>query len=68
MNRKEGKINRHIAQSQSTYRKGRTTTDIIWAHRWIIARKQIQDITIYVTGTDMASAFDIGSPQGVQHQ
>ena len=60
MNRKEDKINRHLAQSQSTYRKGRTTTDIIWAHRWVIAKKRIQDITIYVTGIDMASVFDIG--------
>ena len=59
MNRKEDKINRHLAQSQSTYRKGRTTTDI-WAHRGIIAKKQIQDITIYVTSIDMASVFDIG--------
>ena len=68
MNRKEDKINRHLAQSQSTYRKSRTTTDIIWAHRWIIAKKQIQDITVYVTCIDMSSGFDIGSPQGVQHQ
>ena len=68
MNRKEDKINRHLAQSQSTYRKSRTITDIIWAHRWIIAKKQIQDITVYVTGIDMSSGFDTGSPQGVQHQ
>ena len=67
MNRKD-KINRHLAQSQSTYSKGRTTADIIWTHRWIIAKKQIQDITIYVTSINMASVFDIGSRQGVQHQ
>ena len=68
MNRKEDKINRYLAQSQSTHRKGRTTTDIIWAHRWVIAKKQIQDIAIYITGINMASVFDIGSPHGVQHQ
>ena len=58
MNRTEDKISRYIAPSQSAYRKGRNTTDIIWAHRRIIAKAQIQDITIYITGTDMSSAFD----------
>ena len=58
MNRTEDKISRYIAPSQSAYRKGRNTTDIIWAHRRIIAKSKIQDITIYVTGIDMSSAFD----------
>ena len=56
MNRTEDKID--LAQSQSAYRKGRNTTDNIWAHRRIIAIAQMQDITIYVTGIDMSSAFD----------
>ena len=38
--------------------KSRNTTDIIWAHRRIIAKTQIQEITIYVTGIDMLSVFD----------
>ena len=58
MNRIEDKINRCLAQSQSAYRKSRSTTDIIWEHRWIIVETQIQEITIYVTGIDMSSAFD----------
>ena len=58
MNRTEDKINRYIAQSQSAYRKSRSTADIIRAYRWIIDKTQIQDIKIYVTGIDMSSAFD----------
>ena len=46
MNRTKDKINRYLAQSQSAYRESRSTTDIIWAHRWIVAKAQIQDITI----------------------
>ena len=34
------------------------TTDIVWAYRWIIAKIQEYDITVYVTGIDMSSAFD----------
>jgi hypothetical protein len=34
------------------------TTDIVWAYRWILAKVQEYDITIYVTGIDMSSAFD----------
>ena len=46
MNRTKDKINRYLAQSQSAYRESRSTTDIIWAHRWIVAKTQIQDVTI----------------------
>ena len=38
--------------------KSRNTTDIIWAHRRIIAKTQIQEITIYVSAIDMLSVFD----------
>ena len=34
------------------------TTDIVWAYKWILAKVQEYDITIYVTGVDMSSAFD----------
>ena len=58
MNRTDDKINRYLPQSQSAHRESKSTADIIWAHRWIIAKTQIQYITIYVTGIDMSSAFD----------
>ena len=58
MDRTENKINKHLSQSQSAYRKSRSTTDVIWAHRWIAAKTQVQDIAIFITGIDMSSAFD----------
>ena len=45
-------------QSQSAYRTGRATTDVVWAYRWIAAKAQKEEITIYSTGIDMSSAFD----------
>ena len=31
MNRTEDKINKHLSQSQSAYRKSTSTTDVVWA-------------------------------------
>ena len=59
MNRTEDKINKHLSQSQSAYKKPRSTTDVAWTHRWIAAKTQLQDITIFITGIDMSSTFDI---------
>ena len=58
MNRTNEKIDKYLSQSQSAYRKSRGTTDIVWAYRWITAKTQEQDISIYITGIDMSSAFD----------
>ncbi len=51
-------IENHLSFSQSAYREGRMTTDIVWAYKWLLAKVQEYDITIYVTGIDMSSAFD----------
>ena len=58
LKRAEGEINGQLSQTQSAYRTGRSTTDIVWAYRWILAKVQEYDITMYVTGIDMSSAFD----------
>ena len=58
MDRTEDKINKHLSQSQSAYKKSRKTTDVIWDHRWMAAKTQVQDITIFITGIDMFSVFD----------
>ena len=58
MKRTEYKINKHMSQSQSAYRKSRNTTDVVWAHRWMAAKIQVQDIAIFITGIDMSSTFD----------
>ena len=50
MNRTEGKINKYLSQSQSTYRKSRSTTDVVWVHRWMAAKVQdILVIAIFIT-------------------
>ena len=58
MHRTEMKIGGYLANSRSVYRKGRSTTDIAWAHRWIAANAQEQDISVHITGIDMSSVFD----------
>ena len=48
-----------MSSSQSAYREGRSTSDIVWAHRWMCAKAQrYVGLTIYITGIDMSSAFD----------
>ena len=56
MDRTENKINKHLSQSQSACRKSRSTTNVIWAHRWMAAETQVQ--AIFITGIDMSSAID----------
>ena len=53
------KLNEHLPQSQSAYRNGRSTTDIVWAYRWIIAKIQEYQMKINMNiGIDMSSAFN----------
>ena len=58
MNRTGDKINRYLSESQSAYRKSRNTTDVIWVHRWMSVKAQVEKIKIFITGIDMSSAFD----------
>ena len=54
----ENVLNDYLSVSQSAYGKYRSTTDIVWAHRWISAKVQNQEMTVYIIGIDMSSAFD----------
>ena len=58
MDRTEDKINKHLSQLQSAYRKSRSITDVICTHRCMTAKTQVQDIAIFITGGDMSSAID----------
>ena len=58
LQRIEKELNLYLSKSQSAYRKFRSTTDIIWAYRWILAKVQEQEIEVLITGIDMSSAFD----------
>ena len=52
------KVDRYLSLSQSAYREKRSTGDIIWAYRWIIAKAQKVKEKIFITGIDLSSAFD----------
>ena len=52
------KVEDFLSESQSAYRQYRSTSDIVWAYKWLIARTQVYQEQIYITGIDMSSAFD----------
>ena len=51
-------VDEYLSLSQSAYREKRSTGDIVWAYRWIIAKAQKEKEKIYITGIDLSSAFD----------
>ena len=52
------KVDQYLSHSQSAYRPNRSTSDIVWAYRWMIAKAQTVGIEINITGIDISSAFD----------
>ena len=59
LNRINDKVNNYLSASQAAYRKDRSTTDIVWAHRFIIAKSMMyRDNPVNIIGLDMSSAFD----------
>ena len=51
-------VDEYLSLSQSAYREKRSTGDIIWVYRWIIAKAQKVKEKIYITGIDLSSAFN----------
>ena len=58
LQRAQGELEIYLSPTQSAYRSGRMTTDIVWAYKWMLAKVQEYEIVIYITGIDMSSAFD----------
>ena len=59
LKRINSRVDEYLSQSQSAYRQGRTTSDIVFAHRLITAKVQkYQGTEVFITGIDMSSAFD----------
>ena len=58
LKRSESETERHLSPTQTAYRTGRSTGEIVWTYRWLLAKVQEYNIKIYVTGIDMSSAFD----------
>jgi hypothetical protein len=52
-------VDLYLSASQSGFRSARSCADIIWAHRWLIAKSlKYKDVIIYLLGLDMSRAFD----------
>ena len=47
-----------LSFSQAAFRMGRSTSDILWAHRWLIAKVIRYHKAFYILGLDMSRAFD----------
>ena len=48
-----------LSPAQSAYRANRSTTDVVWSYRWMLAKiQQYKDLEIQVTSIDMSAAFD----------
>lgn len=59
LNRIKPNIESYLSASQSAYRCSRSTTDVVWSYRWMLAKIQrYTDLELYITGIDMSSAFD----------
>ena len=57
-----GRINKavdaYLDPSQCGFRNNRSTSDIVWSHKWLISKTYAEDVEIFITGIDMTSAFD----------
>ena len=51
-------IVKYLSHSQSGFRPERSTSDVVWTHRWLAAKTVTENINIKITGIDMSAAFD----------
>ena len=51
-------IEKYLSHSQSGFRPERSTSDVVWTHRWLAAKTVTENINIKITGVDMSAAFD----------
>ncbi|GFS00539.1 RNA-directed DNA polymerase from mobile element jockey-like [Elysia marginata] len=58
LNRTKHDINEYLSPSQSGFREGRSTSNIVWSHRWLVSKTYAEDIDFFITGIEMSSAFD----------
>ena len=56
--RTDDKIMRYLSHSHSAYISLRSTSDIVWSHRWLSSRIEVKNEKIYIIGIDMSAAFD----------
>ena len=52
------KVNNFLSPSQSGFRRGRSTADVVFGYRWLCANAQRQRLTIEFLCIDLSCAFD----------
>ena len=52
-------VDAYLSASQSAYRRGRSTSDIVWTHKWLCALVQNKKESFKILGVDLSSAFDL---------
>ena len=58
LNRIRPKVEEYLGPGQSGFRPNRSTTDVVWMHKYLAAHTQRIDSEIHVLGTDLSAAFD----------
>jgi len=58
LRRIQPKVDGYLSVSQSAFRRGRSTSDVVWCHRWLCAMTQRCQASINILGLDMSRAFD----------
>ena len=48
----------YLSPSQSGFRRGRSTADVVFGYRWLCAKAQRQHVSIEFLGIDLSRAFD----------
>ena len=51
-------VNEFLSPSHSGFRSGRSCADVVWAHRWLIAKTLRYKVVVNILGIDMSRAFD----------
>ena len=52
------KVDQYLSLTQSGFRRGRSTADVVWSHRWLASVCQRYRTQINILGIDMSKAFD----------
>ena len=52
------KVYEYLSPSQSGFRRGRSTADVLFGYRWLCAKAQRQRVSIEFLGIDLSRAFD----------
>ena len=52
------KVDDYLSSSQSGFRRGRSTADVVFGYRWLYAKAQRHRVTVEFLGIDLSRAFD----------